>query len=515
MHKTKQNRLIFFLCLLFIIGSYLITGCSSNQINPVDTSTDLTTTASPITETENTMTTQKVTLSAYNGIQTVSIFVEGYEWGPAVTKLIIEFNEVVSDYNLDGLSIITSGTQRDIHSTYFSDADGEAMTEASKFITVEIPVIINNTTKIKGSSPFTYNMTTWQNEWSSTYQVTLLGEEIEINNNTYTLNYSEDCINNRISKDTALFTHLNDFSGEYLNPFTNTAELLTLHRADYEPETLKGDDSNPLIIWLHGQGEGGIDPDIVILGNEVSALAKEPIQSNFHSGDEQGAYVLLLQTETYWMDEGDGKNGGGAGISRYTEIVMDAILDYVTNNPDVDPKRIYLGGCSNGGYMTMNLLFEYPGYFAAAYPICEAYAYRQYTTDALWVTPEKINTLIDQPIWFIHSMDDTVVAPSYFSSPTYQTLVQSGATNAWFSMFETVKGTDNPNTNYMGHFSWIYFFNNQVTGVQDKKGIAESTDISNYGFIPSNELQGGAFKATGKDGTVYSTIFEWLNAQHK
>lgn len=63
------------------------------------------------------------------------------------------------------------------------------------------------------------------------------------------------------------------------------------------------------------------------------------------------------------MDEGDGTNGVGAGVSRYTEILMDTIKDYVASNPDNDPSRIYLSGCSNGGYMTLNMAIQYPDYF--------------------------------------------------------------------------------------------------------------------------------------------------------
>ena len=51
--------------------------------------------------------------------------------------------------------------------------------------------------------------------------------------------------------------------------------------AAYEPEKLKLGVKKPLIIWLHGQGEGGTDPDIDILGTETSALAKEEIQKYF------------------------------------------------------------------------------------------------------------------------------------------------------------------------------------------------------------------------------------------
>ena len=73
-----------------------------------------------------------------------------------------------------------------------------------------------------------------------------------------------------------------------------------------------------------------------------------------------------------WMDGGNGVYQNGDLGSIYTESLMEFIKDYVANNPDVDPNRIIIGGCSNGGYMTMEMILTYPDYFAAAFPICEA-----------------------------------------------------------------------------------------------------------------------------------------------
>ena len=69
--------------------------------------------------------------------------------------------------------------------------------------------------------------------------------------------------------------------------------------------------------------------------------------------------MLAVQSPTYWMDEGDGTNGNGSGISRYTQILMDTIKEYVKHNPSVDTERIYLAGDSNGGYMTVNMIINY------------------------------------------------------------------------------------------------------------------------------------------------------------
>ena len=57
------------------------------------------------------------------------------------------------------------------------------------------------------------------------------------------------------------------------------------------------------------------------------ALAQKSVQKHFLAGNQSGAYVLAVQTPTYWMDEGDGTNSG-AGDSRYTQALMDTIKDY-------------------------------------------------------------------------------------------------------------------------------------------------------------------------------------------
>ena len=133
----------------------------------------------------------------------------------------------------------------------------------------------------------------------------------------------------------------------------------------YQPQVTTSN-KLPLIIWLHGAGEGGSDNDIVTLGNEVTALIDTPIQNYF----KQGAWVLTPQAPTMWMDNGNGYTTDGSSI--YTENLMSLMDQFVKEHQEIDPNRIYIGGCSNGGFMTMNMIMNYPDYFAAAYPICDA-----------------------------------------------------------------------------------------------------------------------------------------------
>ena len=81
---------------------------------------------------------------------------------------------------------------------------------------------------------------------------------------------------------------------------------------------------------------------------------------------------------------------------------MSLIVEFVNGHPEIDATRLYIGGCSNGGYMTINMLVSYPGVFAAAYPVCEPYA-----ND--WLTGEKLAALADTPIWLTAAKSDTIV----------------------------------------------------------------------------------------------------------
>ncbi|WP_314293862.1 prolyl oligopeptidase family serine peptidase [Leptotrichia massiliensis] len=484
-----------------------------------------------------------VDLSNYNGVKKVSIFVQGFESGPAVSKVILE----MADYRITNLDrndwkIKTNGFERKVMDVYVSNKKGEKAFDTG-IITLELENKFNPDTLKYEGSPFAYNRQKFFNEWVKEYVVEIEGK-VTIDGKDYLVNKKEDVINNRVSTDTELFNYRSSFSGNYKNPITKKIENLKLEMAAYEPENFKLGAKKPLIVWLHGQGEGGTDPDIDILGTETSALAKEEIQKYFTAGgtDTKGAFVLAVQSPTYWMDEGDGTNGNGSGNSRYTQILMDTIKEYVKHNPYVDTSRIYLAGDSNGGYMTVNMIITYPDYFAAAVPICEAYAYHEYArnsdgtyktnnievsaggknsaisrfveTKKLWVTNEKIQKMKKTPVWFIAAADDGIVTPKKFSLPTYRDLLRAGADNAWYSYYENVVGTDVPNSRFPGHFSWIYFLNNQVEGVQNRDKIKNSKDTETFGFEPSNAGKGGSEKAN-INGKVFKNVFEWMNFQKK
>ena len=224
------------------------------------------------------------------------------------------------------------------------------------------------------------------------------------------------------------------------------------------PEAEAG--KRPLIIWLHGAGEGSWfatqDANIAIIGNKVVSFADKEMQ-----GLMKGAYVLVPQAPTMWMDDGSGAYTKD-GSSMYETAVFELIERYLADHPNVDRARIYLGGCSNGGYMCMRMILSRPDFFAAAFPVCQAYK-------PDWISDTQIKSIAHLPLWQVHAKNDGVV-PFAGAESTYERLIAAGAKNAQYTWFETMEDLsglwqdeEGKPWKYDGHWSWIHVFNNFAT----------------------------------------------------
>lgn len=237
-----------------------------------------------------------------------------------------------------------------------------------------------------------------------------------------------------------------------------------LHYGYFVPQQT-ADSSRPLLIWLHGAGEGGTDPTVAYTGNKVVALISDKIQALFG-----GAYVLVPQTPTFWMNDGTGQYGH-TGKSIYVKALKACIDEFLDKNPGIDRSRIYIGGDSNGGFMTMRMVIDYPDFFAAAFPVCEA-LYDDTITDA------QLEGIKHLPIWFTHAKNDPVVKPEETVLPTYQRLVASGNPNVHFTFWDNIKdihegfkdAEGNP-FEYIGHFAWIPLLNDDCRLDYDQKPV--------------------------------------------
>ncbi len=426
-----------------------------------------------------------VTMAASAGAQTLKmepqrVGVTTYEASTAVNLVVVKPEVKLENPDPSVFTVTTNGTERNVVSAYPSDSRGAFDPEGE---CIALGLAKANARGI--------GLTKAGSVWKEDYTVKVdlkKGKVLKVGKQKFT---AIECETDKAVKD---FVSEADYfnKGTFTGKFTGKPGDVTLTYASYEPWSLKGDGkANPLIIWLHGGGEGGIDVSITLLGNEVVSLIRPQIQSHFTTeGGANGAYVLSVQCPTMWMGTSKGF-GHGEYPSLYCDVLKSCIDNYVDNNPDVDRNRIYLGGCSNGGYMTMQMLIRHPRYFAAAYPTCEAY------TDAN-ISENEIKALAEENIWIVQSFDDMTVDPKTHCIPTFQRLIKAGAKNVWMSMFENVVGIDNPGQKLYGHFSWCYLFNDAVTHSQDPA----DTEIK-----PSNN-GGGSASPQG-----FNNIYDWMNAQ--
>lgn len=394
---------------------------------------------------------------------TYDSIIEVEDWGPAITKVIVDLGTNIPvdsvDENTFNVHVVLNDPRlaaplvaegdRTITKAYVSTKNGTAVKKGNgSYVVLEMEigpdVMLGNAMNYDfyGSG---------HNDWVDY---------------TYTITQVADITKGSKGVSDLVITTLGDEIRLLVEEF-NTGEAtyngVTLTYADYSPEVDKK--KNPLFIWLHGAGEGGTDPTVAIGGNKVVNFAADEIQSYF-----DGAYILAPQTPTFWMDSITGETMIGDGTSFYSDALMSLIEEYVAGNPDIDPNRIYIGGDSNGGYMTMLMLRDYPDYFAAGLPTAEA------LKDSL-ITDEDIASLAKTPTWFVHAKNDTVVDPNTTVVPTYNRLVEVGA-EVYFTYYDDIhdlsglyQGEDGEPYQYMGHWSWIPVYNNDPTEVIDGKEV--------------------------------------------
>lgn len=454
----------------------------------------------------------------YEKAVSFELFVGSYAGGPAIEKAVLHFEDAIAASELtDDLFAVSytgqgwGGPQTMVlgqgsgQTIYLSDADGNKVSASSaNYVTIEYTVSYGQWSFNGNLSPFTYQtVNTWND--STIYSVDIGdGLTLEIGGTAYTSLSDVTAPTEWVVPDLAVW----DLTG------THTEGDITLTYGSYGTEEMKNDGvENPLIIWLHGAGEGGTDPSVAILGNQVTNLAKDVIQDYFVTDTVKGAYVLAAQTPTAWMDkDGSGVYGTEEASQYYVKALKGLIDKYIEENGDIDMDRIYIGGCSNGGFMTVNMIINYSDFFAAAYPVCEAY-------DAKWLTDEAVESIKDLPIWFTHSANDNTVsiynkeggswtAPATPTTPQdaytnnlYIRLINAGAENVHYSLFESVNVDG---VNYDGHWSWIYTLRDECVNVQPIEGADGDMTVSDLDLESTATVQVG-----GEDVTLWG----WLAAQ--
>ncbi|MDH6589726.1 putative peptidase [Streptomyces sp. SAI-133] len=197
----------------------------------------------------------------------------------------------------------------------------------------------------------------------------------------------------------------------------------------------------PLIVWLHGGGEGASLPNDYY-DNETTLRANRGALG-FATPQAQrifdGAYVVAPQSTSYWMEDGP----------RFAPLIHEIISDVARRNR-IDRDRIYVAGCSNGGYMSLKMTTVYPTLFAASVPICGVVA--SFPPGGAALIPDSDLARISTPTWLVTSRDDTTVDPQANTVHAHDVIPGSLMT-----LYDHVVWNGHQ---FNGHWSWIYVARN-------------------------------------------------------
>jgi len=217
----------------------------------------------------------------------------------------------------------------------------------------------------------------------------------------------------------------------------------------FKPVNKDDGKKHPLIIWFHGNGEGGYkdyrnNVSQKLANRGAVAFAEDKTQKIFG-----GAYVVAPQADDTWYNN---------YTKGYIKSVKAMIDEFVSEN-NIDKNRIYIFGASAGGYMSFRMMIEYPDYFAA-FSTSAAALDKAATSGGVATTTQDLMKIRNKPLWMVHAKNDPTISYENTSKRVYDVLSKYGAI---LSSYPNVKIGE---TEYNGHWSWIYSLRNMP--VNDK-----------------------------------------------
>lgn len=246
-----------------------------------------------------------------------------------------------------------------------------------------------------------------------------------------------------------------DFSAYKKELFIQGAD--TLRYRILFPENYDSKKLYPLLVYLHGAGFRGNDNEQQITGSSRYYGAGK----NFLTDSVRKKYPALVvfpqcPADSMWFNIPPGppydttvafnhkmNTMALSTPERLVKLLMDSLVDHKL----ADRKRIYLGGCSLGGFGTYDLVAHYPGYFAAAFPICGQGNTMLY--------PKVASNV---PVWIFHGSADDVINP-WPDRSMIKALQQAGAKNAKYTEYPGLKHDIEASVfAEPGLFAWLFSF---------------------------------------------------------
>lgn len=185
------------------------------------------------------------------------------------------------------------------------------------------------------------------------------------------------------------------------------------------PELRRGTKQVPLVIFLHGRGEAGMDNTKQFKHDEILTMIEGKNKRRFP------CFLLCPQ-----HPKGNTWFGFGPGMPRdsmkaVTHMVKMLIHDY----PQIDPSRIYITGLSSGGRGSLEFLTCWPNTYAAAVAMSAS------------LKPNYFNEKNARPFWAIWNEKDLPGAEKTLASvkklyrdwkvPMKTTMYNKGGHDAW------------------------------------------------------------------------------------
>lgn len=195
----------------------------------------------------------------------------------------------------------------------------------------------------------------------------------------------------------------------------------------------------PVLLFLHGAGERGSDNEKQLMhGGDYFTVQNltntAPLIVIFPQCPED-QYWATVHIEISKDGSRDFQFTPDRGLGAALQSVLH-LIDSLLLQPWVNPSRFYIGGLSMGGMGTLELIYNRPQTFAAAFAIAAG-------GNEILLT-QKIS---DTPLWLFHGEADNIV-PSQFSEKLFlrlqeqhshvlMTLYPDIGHNAWDQVFSS------------------------------------------------------------------------------
>ena len=203
----------------------------------------------------------------------------------------------------------------------------------------------------------------------------------------------------------------------------------------------------PLLLFLHGYGEGGNDI------RKVKKHGPPKLTGKFDSLESCVIVSPQCPRNSWWR----------------VETLKALVEEAITRHGEIDRNRLYVTGLSMGGYGIWSFISHYPNYFAAAIPICgggnpfHLPANRPPIKSGInnEFKPEGLGKAISLPLWTFHGIKDHSV-PIKETEFLVRVLRNAGSTKVRFTSYPEAGHVEAWKNAYNDPTVWKWLFSKRT-----------------------------------------------------